>query len=170
MTPLAPCEPQMAVAAASFSTVMSAISSTLTASSDEKASSSALSKSMSAALYSKILSSTTISGSALPFSVDTPRRRIDVPAPRLPEFVTISRPAIPPCRASSAEVKAIPSTSAMLIVCCETEISRLSMFSPPEVERRPTTFTSPSVVLSSSSLILKVLWSPMVIIFVLLPT
>ena len=100
----------MAVAAASFSTVMLAISSTLTANSDENASSSALSKSMSLELYSNILSSTTISGSALPLSVDTPRKRIDVPEPRLPDVATMSRPAISPCSASSAEVNAIPST------------------------------------------------------------
>ena len=142
MTPLEPREPHTAVAAASFSTVMLAISSTLTDNSEEYCSSSALAKSKSSSGLSKILSSTTISGFALADNVVTPRRRICEPAPRLPELETMSKPAISPCRASSAEVKAKPLTCSMSITCCETEISFFCSIRPPELPRRPLTTTS----------------------------
>ena len=109
-------------------------------------------------------------GSALPLMVDTPRRRIVVPAPRLPELLTISRPAISPCKASSAEVNAIPSTSERLKVCCDTDISFFWILRPPELARRPRTVTSLSVVFSSSSLMANVVSSPIFFFQVLLPT
>ena len=98
-TPLAPFAPQMAVAAASFSTLISLISSGLIERRVENCSSlSRFSKSTfcTSAGSSKMLPSTTIRGSAEPWMELTPRRRIEVPAPTLPEFATMSRPAIFP--------------------------------------------------------------------------
>ena len=169
-TPFEPCAPQTAVAAASFSTVILAISSTFTESSEAYCSSLAFWKSKFSSGLSKILSSTTISGLASPVIVVTPRRRIVVPAPRLPELATMSRPAISPCSASSAEVKARPSTFSIFSACCETDISFLEIIRPPELLRFDFTTTSFNCVSSGSNLTLKTVWLPMFITFVLSPT
>ena len=110
---------------------------------------------------SKILPSTTMSGSALPLILVTPRRRIDVPAPRLPELATMSRPAIWPCRASSAEVMARPSTSAMLNVCAATDTSRSGMASPPLLNFFLAVTVTSLICVASCSLTLKVVRVPM---------
>ena len=86
---------------------------------------------------------TTIKGSELVnvLMVDAPRKRIVVPAPKLPEFITISKPAIRPCKASSTEVKPKPSNSLALIVCEAKETSR-SGIARPEDSTRFLAFTS----------------------------
>ena len=170
ITPFAPFEPHTAVAAASFSTSIFKISSTLTERSDEYSSSEAFWKSKLLSGLSNMIPLTTISGSALPLIVVTPRRRIVVPAPRLPEFATMSSPAISPCNASSAEVNAIPSTSERLKVDCATEISFLAMFRPPEFVRVPLTTISLRLVFSASSFTSKVVLSPIVTLYFLQPT
>ena len=170
ITPFAPLEPHTAVAAASLSTSIFAISSTFTERSEEYSSSDAFWKSKFWSGLSNILPSTTISGSALPLIVVTPRRRIDVPAPRLPEFATISSPAISPCKASSAEVNAIPSTSERLKVDCATVISFLAMLRPPDVPREPFTTISFRFVFSDSSFTSNVALSPIVTLYFLQPT
>ena len=164
MTPFEPCAPHTAVAAASLSTVMLAISSTFTESSDAYCSSLALAKSKSSSGLSKTLSSTTISGLALPVMEVTPRRRMEVPAPRLPELDTMSRPAISPCSASSAEVKAIPFTFSKSKVCCETDTSFLEIIRPPDEDRLALITTSCSWVPSASSLMLNTVRLPIVTI------
>ena len=161
MTPLAPREPQMAVAAASFRTSMASMSEGLTESSEAYVSSLAFWKSKFSSGLSKILPSTTMSGSALPLILVTPRRRIDVPAPRLPELATMSRPAIWPCRASSAEVMARPSTSAMLNVCAATDTSRSGMASPPLLNFFLAVTVTSLICVASCSLTLKVVRVPM---------
>ena len=134
MTPLAPCEPQMAVAAASFNTLMSSISSVFTFNSCANFSSLAVavSKSLRSTLHT--LPFTTIRGSLLVSveTVEAPRSRIEVPAPRSPELATISRPAIRPCSASSTDVMPRPSNSFAEILCCEKLTSR-SGIARPEV-------------------------------------
>ena len=169
-TPLLPREPHTAVAAASFSTVILAISSTFTESSEAYCSSLALAKSKFSSGLSKILSSTTMSGLASPVMEVTPRRRIVVPEPRLPEFDTMSRPAISPCRASSAEVNDKPSTVDMSKTCCEVDISFFCSIRPPELLRFEVTKTVPSWVFSDSSFTLNTVRLPMSNTFVLSPT
>ena len=93
-----------------------------------------------------------------------------VPAPRLPELDTISRPAISPCNASSALVKAIPSTLLISKVCWATDTSLLGMNRPPDPIRVPFTTTSCMVWLSDSRTMSNTSWSPTVMVFVLSPT
>ena len=114
MTPLAPFLPQIAVAEASLSTLMSRMSSVFTFSNSANFSSVAVATSKSERSRSVAMSPfTTISGSLLVRveTVLTPRKRICEPAPTLPEEAMISRPAIRPCRASSTEVIPRPSNS-----------------------------------------------------------
>ena len=118
---------------------------------------------------SKILPSTTISGSAEPLIDVTPRKRIDVPEPKLPELATMSRPAIFPCRASSADVKERPSTSFMSNVCLATETSFSGITKPPERNFFVAFTTTSFKVFSSSISILNTVLSPMGTITVLYP-
>ena len=170
ITPFEPFTPHTAVAAASFSTWMLAISSTFTERSEAYCSSLALEKSKFSSGLSNICSSITISGLASPLMVVTPRRRIVVPAPRLPELDTMSRPAISPCRASSAEVNDRPSTDDMSIICCDTATSFFDIIRPPLFERFDFTVTSCSMVDSGCSTILKEVWLPIATTLVLSPT
>ena len=110
----------------------------------------------SLALVSKMLSSTTINGSAFPIMVDTPRKRIVVPEPRFPDEAIMSKPAMRPCKASSAEVKDKPSNSVILIVCWAKDCSRSGISNPPvAIFGRASTTTSFITLLFSSIMISK---------------
>ena len=99
------------------------------------------------ASFCQTLPFTTIRGSELPLMELTPRRRIVVPAPRLPELATMSRPEIRPWRASSTEVIPRPSNSFMSMRCWATEISVTGMAKPElSLLRWAFTTTSFSVV------------------------
>ena len=74
-------------------------------------------------------------GSLEPWILDTPRKRMEVPEPRLPELATMSRPAIRPCNASSTVVIESPSNSDILMLCCEVEISSTGIESPEPAGR-----------------------------------
>ena len=163
MTPLAPRAPQMALEAASFSTLISLMSSGFTE--RRVANCSSLSRSSkftfdTSSGRSKMLPSTTMSGSALPLMVLTPRIRILVPAPRLPEFEMMSRPAILPCSASSADAKLKPSTSSMFIVWVATEISFTGMVRPLLCVLGFALITTSSIMLASCKWILNFVWLP----------
>ena len=119
----------MAVAAASFNTEILSISSGLMFSNWANFSS-FMSLSICCPPVCQTLPSTTIRGSLEPLMVDTPRKRIEVPLPRLPELATMSKPAIRPCKASSTVVKAKPLNSVILMLCWAVEISSTGMFRP----------------------------------------
>ena len=167
ITPLAPREPQMAVAAASFKISIFSMSEGLIESNDAYVSSLAEVKSNDSSGLSKMFPSTTIRGSAEPLIDVTPRKRMEVPAPRLPELATISRPAILPCRASSAEVNERPSTSFISKVCLATETSFSGITKPPERNFFFAFTTTSFNVFSSSISMLKTVLSPIGIITVL---
>ena len=103
----------MAVAAASFSTLMSEMSSGLMFSNSANFSLFALAMSKFCRLTCLTLPSTTISGfeSVSVDRLEAPLSLIVEPEPRSPELPMMSRPAIRPCMASSIVVNAIPSTS-----------------------------------------------------------
>ena len=123
----------MAVAAASLSTVISEMSSGLTFRSCANCSSLALLTSKLLMSTFHVLPLTTIRGLALVSVLmeEEPRRRMVVPAPRLPDTDTMSRPAIRPWRASSIVFMPSPSNSFVEMVWVAYEISRSGMARPP---------------------------------------
>ena len=74
--------------------------------------------------------STTTRGWVLPLMELTPRRRMVVPEPRLPELNTMSKPATRPCNASSILVRLKPSNSLASMVWWAMDTSRSGMAKP----------------------------------------
>ena len=93
-----------------------------------------------------------MSGSLDPLMFDTPRRRIEVPAPKLPELNTMSRPAIRPCKASSTVVNASPSNSAISRLCLAVDTSSSGIERPEPSVRFFDVITTSSIWLSLASL------------------
>ncbi len=142
----------MAVAAASFSTLMLAMSSGLMFSSCENCSSLAFFTSKLVMSTFHVLPFTTMSGLELVsvLTDDVPLRRMLVPAPRFPDTDTMSRPDILPCRASSTVVMAMPSNSFMSIVCDANDFSRSGMASPLPFTRFFDVMVTSSIIMSDS--------------------